>query len=75
MMWRFVAEQITADSTFDDDAKAMIRDLVEEIIRDEDCPDLSGDGSTYYRVNEKTVDWCMAHPDPIPFEPDVSYSR
>jgi hypothetical protein len=74
-MWRFVAAQITADLTFDDKDKASIRDTVEEIIRDEACPDLSGDGSTYYRVNGKVVDWCMAHPDPIPFESDGSYTR
>lgn len=74
-MWRFVADQITADSTFDDETKATIRELVEEIIRDEACPDLSGDGSTYYRVNERAVDWCVAHSDPIPFEADGSYSR
>ena len=74
-MWRFVAEQITADSTFDDHEKATIREVVEEIIRDEACPDVSGDGSTYYRINEKVVDWCMVHPGPIPFASDGSYSR
>ncbi len=74
-MWRFVGEQITSDSTFEEDTKLEIRGIIEEIIRDEACPDLSGDGSTYYRVNEKAVDWCIAHPDPIQFEPDGSYSR
>jgi hypothetical protein len=47
----------------------------EEIIRDEACPDLSGDGSTYYRVKERVIDWCMARPDTIPFEPDGIYKR
>jgi hypothetical protein len=74
-MWRFVAERITADSTFDDHEKSTIREVVEEIIRDEACPDVSGDGITYYRVNEKVVDWCMVHPAPIPFASDGSYSR
>ena len=74
-MWRFVGQKITADDTFDDDTKVEIRLVVEEIIRNEAIPDLRGDGSTYYRVNEKAVDWCMAHPDSIPFQPDGSYSR
>ena len=74
-MWRFVATQITADDTFSEVEKAAIQNTVDEIIRDEACPDLSGDGSTYYRVNERTIDWCMAHPDPMPFEPDGSYRR
>ena len=74
-MWRFVGRQITSDATFNDDTKSEIRGIIEEIIRDEACPDVSGDGSTYYRINEKAVDWCIAHPDPIAFEPDGSYSR
>ena len=74
-MWRFVATQITADETFDEETKLDIQDIVEEIIRDETRPDLRGDGSTYYIVNEKAVAWCMAHPDPIPFKSDGSYSQ
>ncbi|MCW1885446.1 hypothetical protein OKA04_11960 [Luteolibacter flavescens] len=74
-MWRFVARQITEDDTFPEAEKQVIRELVETIIRDEATPDLSGDGSTYYRVNERAVDWCMAHPEPIPHVPDGSYRR
>ena len=75
VMWRFVAEKLTEDSTFSDEHKKGIRSDVEEIIRDESCPDVSGDGSVYYRVNEKVVDWCLTHEDPIPFQPDGTYSR
>ena len=74
-MWRFVGEQITSDDTFNEQTNDAICETIEEIIRDESCPDLRGDGSTYYYVNEKAVDWCMAHPRPIPFESDGSYSR
>lgn len=74
-MWRFVSDRITADQTFTDQDKVMIRETTEEIIRDEASPDLSGDGSTYYRINEKVIDWCMAHPEVIPFELDGSYHR
>ena len=74
-MWRFIATKITNDKTFSNKEKNLIHNTVEEIIRDEACPDLSGDGSTYYTVNEKVIDWCIAHPEPISFEPDGSYSR
>ena len=74
-MWRFVAQHIGADPIFSEEEQLLIRETVEVIISDEACPDLSGDGSTYYLINEKVVDWCMAHPIPIPFVSDGSYSR
>lgn len=74
-MWRFVAERIADDPIFPADEQQRIRETVEQIIRDEACPDVSGDGSTYYYVNERLIDWCMAHPEPIPFEPHGSYRR
>jgi hypothetical protein len=74
-MWRFVAKHLCAADTFTAREREMIQDLVECIIADKDDPDVSGDGSTFYLVNEKVVDWCMAHPDPIPHKKDRKLKR
>src|SRR5207248_1793450 len=65
-MWRFVAKQVDDPATFTDDERMLIRDKVDEIIRDKRDPDVSGHGSAHYFVNENVVDWCRAHPDPHP---------
>ena len=74
-MWRFVAQKITSDATFSASDQKVIRESVEEIIRDQESPDLSGDGCAYYVVSEKVVDWCMAHVTPIPYEADPTLGR
>jgi hypothetical protein len=74
-MWRFVGEKLDDPATFPDEERALIRETVEQIIRDRDRPDLSGQGSTYYVVMEKVVDWCMAHPEPIPHTPQPGIRR
>lgn len=74
-MWRFIATTISKDSTFDLEEQSLIKDKVEDIIRDKACPDLSGNGSTYYIINEKVIDWCIAHPEPIPYKADPDLHR
>lgn len=74
-MWRFIGEKIAGDTIFSREEQAIIRENIEEIIREEACPDLSGDGSPYYIITEKVVDWCMAHPDPIPHQKDPNLKR
>jgi hypothetical protein len=74
-MWRFVANHLCAADTFTAKEREMIRELVEGIIDDKDDPDVSGDGSPCYLVNEKVVDWCMAHPEPIPHTKDPKLRR
>jgi len=65
-MWRFVGENIADPGTFSAQQIAEIRNAVATIIRDYDRPDVSGDGSPYYLLSQRVVDWCMAHPDPRP---------
>ncbi len=74
-MWRFIGEKIASDPIFSSTEQGLIRDKIEEIIRDEACPDLSTDSSPYYIITEKVVDWCMAHPDPISHRKDSSLKR
>lgn len=71
-MWRFIATTISKSSIFSLQEQSLINDKVEEIIRDEERPDVSGDGSTYYIINEKVIDWCIAHPELISYEKDLS---
>ncbi|MDD5262250.1 MAG: hypothetical protein PHD76_10440 [Methylacidiphilales bacterium] len=74
-MWRFIGDTIADDPAFSKADQSLIREKIEEIIRDEACPNLSGDSSPYYFVSEKVVDWCMAHPKPIPHEKDPDLIR
>lgn len=74
-MWRFIGEKIAGDPIFSPKEQELIRDKIEELIRDEASPDLSGEGSPYYVVTEKVVDWCMAHPEPIPHQKDPSLKQ
>jgi len=74
-MWRFIGEKIADDPIFSSEEQALIREKIEEIIRDEERPDLSGEGSPYYIRTEKVVDWCMAYPDPIPHRKDPTLKR
>jgi hypothetical protein len=74
-MWRFVGETISGDPTFEAQEKKRISEKIEEIIRDQECPNLNGDSSPYYFVSEKVVDWCIAHPAPISHTEDPSLER
>ena len=74
-MWRFLAKHLDNAETFIDEERDLIRNLVEEIIEDKDSPDISGEGCTFYIVNEKVIDWCVAHPVPIPHKHDPTLKR
>ena len=39
--------------------RRLIGDKIDEIIRDNEPPDLSGDGCCYYIISERVVDWCL----------------
>jgi len=58
-----------------DAERALIREKIEEIIRENETPDVSGDGCCYYIISEKVVDWCMAHPTPIQHQKDDGLQR
>ena len=70
--WRFVENHLSDASTFQDIELQEIKHAIENIIRDRTNPDLSGDGSCYYRVAEYAVRWCLAHPNAVPNPSDPS---
>ena len=74
-MWRFVGRHLDDPKTFSVEDRRVIRDKIDEIIRDNETPDLSGDGCCYYIISERVVDWCMAHPAPIPHQNDPDLTR
>lgn len=75
VMWGFVGRCLNDPATFGDAERDEIRDAIDEIIREHDAPDVSGEGSCYYLVSERVVVWCMAHPDLIPLEAGTQYDR
>jgi hypothetical protein len=74
-MWRFAGRCLDDQATFSEEDRALIKEKIEEIIRDNDTPDLRGDGCCYYIIGEKAVDWCLAHPVPIPHQQDATLKR
>ena len=74
-MWRFVGRHLDDPATFTEAERTLICTKIDEIIRNYDSPDLSGPGCCYYLITEKVVDWCMAHPDPIPHQKDDKLKR
>jgi len=74
-MWRFVGQRLDDPQTFSAVERALIRAKIEEIIRDYVSSDVSGEGSCYYIISEKVVDWCRAHPTPIVHRPDPTLGR
>ena len=63
-MWRFVGRVLDDPKTFAPEERAKIRKTVEQIIRNQRTPDLSGRGSTYYYMMEMATRWCVANPTP-----------
>jgi hypothetical protein len=74
-MWRFVGEQICADEALMAEEKELISNMVERIINEKDCPDISGSGSPYYVISEKVVDYCMRNKTLIPHIPNPDMNR
>src|SRR5271170_7945857 len=56
-MWRFAGRHLDERDTFSNKERSLIKEKIEEIIRDNEAPDLSGDGCCYYIIGEKAVDW------------------
>lgn len=74
-MWRFIGKTISGDPIFSRGDRLEISEKIEEIIRDQECPNLNGEESPYYYISEKVVDWCMAHTAPIPHSEDPTLRR
>ena len=73
--WRFLGKHVADSDTFTPQQLAEIREAVTTIISDYDHPDVSGDGNPYYLLSERVVDWCIAHPDPLPLPDNQTLQR
>ena len=74
-MWRFLGRHLDDPGVFDAKARAEIADAVERVIRDNDRPDVDSATSPYDLLSERTVEWCLARPDPVPHAADPSLCR
>ncbi len=74
-MLRFVGVHLDDQETFLAKERKRINAAIEKIIEERDTPDLRGDGSSYYHLTEKVIEWCLAHPEPIPHAHDPSLGR
>lgn len=74
-LWRFIGERIGSDPIFTAPDQRLIHESIETIIRDQECPNLNIPDSPYYYITEKVVDWCMAHPEPIPHTKNPNLKR
>ncbi len=73
-MWRFVGEKLALASNFTKKEKNEIKEKIDQIIEEFDCPDLD-DGNPYYFISEKVVDFCMENEELIEHEPDEELKR
>lgn len=64
-----VLEALLLDGTFGEKREAELRPLIRGL-KNYRRPDVSGDGSPYYLVNEAVVDWCLEHRQLIPTSND-----
>jgi len=69
-MVEFLRIHLTRSDFFQRDEIERIDDGLDLILATHDNPDVSGVGSPLYLVAEKAVDWCMAHPEPMPHQND-----
>jgi len=74
-LWRFIGEKIGNDPIFSATEQNDIRQKIEIIIRDQECPNLNRDSNPYYFIGEKVVDWCIAHPEPILHQKNPNIKR
>ena len=74
-MWRFVGKHLDDPEIFSAQERRLIREKIDEIIRDNQTPDVSGDGCCYYIISERVVNWRMAHPTAIPHQKDPTLIR
>jgi hypothetical protein len=72
MMCRYLREKLSDPNVFTNDDIKEINQCIDRILVD-DRPDVMGPTTSYDRVAEKVVRWCMARQTPIPHQqnPDL----
>ena len=69
--WRFVGDTLDDREVFDEAERDRVRAAVDEVVGSW----RTAADSEYELLMERAVDWCRAHPEPIPFpgELDVDW--
>ena len=71
--WQFIGATLVQDETLSPAQQRLLTRSLAEIIENHHSPDVSGDGSPYYLVQEMVVQWVVAHHEPIAFAAHVAY--
>jgi hypothetical protein len=69
---RYIGDKLNDPATFNEEEREKISNAVNEIILNFRKPDLSGHGSAYYYLAEMAVRWCLANPDLMSHEKNLS---
>jgi len=70
LLWKLVTRALDDQFPEEVEERGQIKRWIRTIIRDRDCPDVSGEGSPYDSVAAKAVAWVLAHPKPIRYAGD-----
>ena len=63
--WRFIGKTLLTHNALSPADAARVATAIDTIIRNRNAPDVSGDGSPYYLVEELVVRWVLANPVPV----------
>jgi hypothetical protein len=69
-MCRFLGDRLADKTVFTAEEVLSLREAIGLIRREHDTPDVSGAGSTYYRLSEAAVRFCHARPELVPWAPE-----
>jgi hypothetical protein len=69
---RFLLDTLTASAVLSDQAKSQLRVDIARVL---DFEDPSTEEDLFDRIERALLDWCAAHPDPVPRAPNPALQR
>ena len=70
-----LGDRLADSKVFGPEGALALRHVIGEIRRDNARPDISGQGSTYYRLSEAAVKYCHERPELLPYVPGVAVAK
>jgi len=70
-MCLFLGDRLADSKVFPTDEVLSLRHVIGQIRREHERPDVSGKGSTYYRLSEAAVRYCHAKPELTAYAPEA----
>lgn len=72
MLARFLLDTLTESHVLSDQAKAQLRSDIERVL---DFEDPYTEDDLFDRIERALLDWCAAHPEPVPRAPNPALHR